>query len=244
MARKRIKPDFKFLPLQEDIPNSVPPVMAGKLAEITLPKQNETKAEKLIRLDRIIIFSEMIRDRWYSKFRYASRPKASEDQTGYKLKSRLFNATLDLIQEMYILDGIYSRGCNPLDWFFLIISELQIDALSFSAVSDIETKIQFRKLLQHQNRQIKSFENPFSYPDSPATYLFLERARVLAQSLDKFRENYYTPFRKAREALTTHLLDKALLYKENSGDFSANRQGRRVAKKINPYGERLSGEKI
>jgi hypothetical protein len=135
-----------------------------------------------------------------------------------------------------------------------VVDELQIDALYLIPPSEfsgqLETKTQVRQILQAQNRQMKNYENPFSAIKTPHTYKFLERARTLAQTLDKFSENYYTPFRRAREALTTRLLAKGLLYKDKDQGkgFQPNRQGRTSTKlprnKPSLLPERVSAEKI
>lgn len=229
MPRKKERAGCKFLPLS-DLPTNVPPVLKMRLAQFTTAKPQESEEEAFVRLDRIIIFSQMIRDRWYSKYRYSERPKADEDQKGYKLRSELFCKTLDLIQEVHLVHSINPTNDRTVwEWFILVVYELQIDALHFTG-HEIASKSQARKILQAQNRQIKAYENPFSCENSRATYLLLEAARSLAQVMDKFRENYYTPFRQAREALTTHLIGKALLYKKHGKGFSPSRQGKTSTK--------------
>lgn len=229
MPRKKERASCKFLPLS-DLPSNVPAFLQARLAQFTMAKSEESEAEKLIRLDRIIIFSQMIRDRWYSKYRYSDRPKADEDQKGYKIKALLFSKTLDLIQEVHLISSVNSSDESTIwEWFILVVGELQIDALHFTG-HEIPTKTQARKILQGQNRQIREYQNPFSYENSPATYILLEVARSLAEKLDRFRENFYTPFRKSREALTTHLIGEALLYRENGRGFQPSRQGRSSSK--------------
>jgi hypothetical protein len=230
MPRKKLTVSRKFLPLT-DLPNNIPPIIQVGLFCLTSPMPQETQTEKLIRLDRILILSEMIRERWYSKFRFSDRPIASEDKKGYQLKSHLFNKTLDLIQEVHLFDP--TGYTSPISWFVSVINELEIYALSFVRcgsdqmdADEIETKTQMRKLLQWQNCQIKAYENPFLVKYCRHTYELLERARIFAQTLDKFRENYYTPFRQAREALTTHLLAEALLHRKHGEGFRPTRQGR------------------
>lgn len=241
MPRKK-HPRDKFLPLI-DLPVNVPLSAREELAWFTAARPQEPLGEQLIRLDRILVLSEMIRDRWDSQFRHSDRPKASEDAKGYKLKSQLLSKTLDLIQEVNLTE----ESLSSIKWFLLVVWELQIDGL-YLGPSKAETKNQARQILQFQNSQIKAHENPFSPSEAPHTFELLERARILAQSLDKFRENRYTPFRQAREAVTTHLIGEALLYKEHGRGFKPSRQGRTSTKlpqkKSNPLPERDSSEKI
>lgn len=66
MPRKKQRASYKFLPLS-DLPTNVPPFLKTRLAKCTTAKPQEPEVKKLILLDRIIIFSQMLRDRWYSK---------------------------------------------------------------------------------------------------------------------------------------------------------------------------------
>lgn len=225
-----------------DLPRNMPYFLREELVEATTPLMCESYAQSLIRFDRIITFSEMIRDRWNSKFRLADRPKPSEDRKGYELKAKIFSKTLDLIQEVHLLCASDPTGqMTALKWFVLIIDELQIDAVWFPDSPELGSKTQARKILQEQNSLIKGYKNPFSAESCPATFLLLEAARIFAESHDRFRRNYYTPFRQAREALATHLIKQAFLCKNNGERFEPSRQGR---KKSNPYRERLPAEKI
>jgi hypothetical protein len=221
MPRQKLIVAPKLLPFF-DLPDGIPSTFAVAIRWLTIPREGETQIEEMIRLERISTLSQVVRDRWDSKFR--SREIRSEDKIYDKIKSKLFNATLDLIQELHLLEPeIFG---NVAETFALVIHENQIDALSLCSPDALTKKIDARKIMQFQNRAIKALENPFSLEYTPHTFTFIEEAQKIAQTKDNFRRRYYTPFREAREALITYLIKNALLFRKTDSGFSVRQQAK------------------
>jgi len=232
MAKKQTIITTDLLPFH-DLPEEVPHDFREVVLLLTTPKIGETAGEKIIRFERISVISQMIRDRWCSSFRPLKG--YGQDRKYLKTKSRLFNTILDLLQEIDTLARI--NYASPSQWLVLIISELQIDVInlrvekSSGEIQQPDRKTICRTHVQHQNRQIKNLENPFSERLSPHTYEFLEKSRNLASTMNNFQTNYYTPFRQSREELTSYLIKNSSVFKQTPEGFKESRLGRPPKKK-------------
>lgn len=228
MPEKQTIITTQLLPLY-DLPGEVSHNFREAVLLLTTPKPGETKEKKVIRLERTSIISQMIRERWCSNFRPLKG--YGQDRQYLKAKSKLLNTILDLLQEIDTLTKI--NYVSPSHWLVLIISELQIDAMnlrvenSLGEIEQPDKKTLCRTHLQHQNRQIKNLENPFSYHLSPHTHDFLEVSINFASRMpNNFQKNYYMPFRQAREKLASYLISNGSVFKQTSKGFQENRQGR------------------
>jgi hypothetical protein len=228
MPKKQTIITTQLLPLY-DLPEKVPHDFREAVLLLTTPKSGETEGEKIIRLDRISVISQMIRDRWCSSFRPLKG--YGQDRKYLKAKSKLFNTILDLLQEIDTLTKINYH--SPAHWLVLILCELQIDAISLRVenspgeIQQLDTKTLCRTQAQNQNRQIKNLENPFSQHVSPHTYKFLETSIYLIENtMDNLQKNYYTPFRQAREELISYLILSSSIFNKTAKGFQEKHQGR------------------
>ena len=169
---------------------------------------------------RWLVLAVMIRKKWHSKS-YVPRLRG-ESKRGVYLEADLFVALLNLVSETFLLEPHYG---HPALWFMNVVLELE-----FSPTFPTTGKTEHTARVRSQNKILLSPEsladNPF---EQPATKLLLNKAIHHALQKDRFRTTSYTPFVRARMALTSFVAVHPLFMKDQQGSVKEviSRQGRR-----------------
>jgi hypothetical protein len=159
-----------------------------------------SEIEKCRLMYRAAILEQIIKLRWNSTF--SANLRLPKRELGvFKLEGELWNCAINLMMELSLISPL-KYPHTPI-WFTLCIMEGQLGAF----IPDVNRKIDFRKILQNGNQALKNYTNPFNQDESPSTWQLIEDSRKLAEHNDQFRKQKYTPMRKAREKLATHLIN-------------------------------------
>lgn len=204
--------------LSHQIPDGVWKAVIHKLS--SFPSGSVGDFDLLCHRHRWLVLAVMIRKKWDSKF-YAPRLRG-EIKQGVYLEADLFVALLNLVSETFLLEPHYG---HPALWFMNVVLELEI-LPTFPTTGKTEHTARVRS----QNKILLSPEsladNPF---EQPATKLLLNKAIHHALQKDRFRTTSYTPFVRARMALTSFVAAHPLFMKDQQGSVKEviSRQGRR-----------------
>jgi len=178
----------------------------------------------LFHRQRWLVLAVMIRKKWDSKF-YVPRLRG-EIKQGVYLEADLFVALLNLISETFLLEPHYG---HPALWFMNVVLELEFSP-TFPTTNGATDKTTRMARVRSQNKILLSPEsladNPF---EQSATKLLLNKAIHHALQKDRFRTTSYTPFVRARMALTSFVAAHPLFIKDQQGSVKEviSRQGRR-----------------
>jgi hypothetical protein len=132
-------------------------------------------------------------------------------------ETELWSRTLTMLEGLHTLG--YLPYPHPTLTFFALIKERALLLSNFSLNEDlidsINGKEDFISFLQQQNRQIQALTNPFQSEEYPHTWLIVNVAQKVADQLDPFRKNYFTPVVRARMSVIARINESKgkLLYK-------------------------------
>ena len=85
--------------------------------------------------------------------------------------------------------------------------------------------MQFVGLIQKQNRQLETMENPFEESTEPCTHYFIYLAITKAEKVEWFKRELYMPLVRTRMKIISDMKDKKIEKLDCDGK-TAERRGR------------------